>query len=106
MVVSSKQETGGIEAPAVTIAASNPETFSGWKGKIENFTYKIIEEVCNDADGSLAQNCIEDKTYGQQELLSDVIIGWKDVKSVLQDNETRTYEDYVMFIVLHEKKKT
>ena len=34
MVVTSKRDTEGIEAPAITIAALNPDTLSGWKGNI------------------------------------------------------------------------
>ena len=47
MVVTLKQDTGGIQAPAVTIGARNPGTDAGWKGKLENVTSKVVERVCN-----------------------------------------------------------
>ena len=34
MVVTSKRTTEGIEAPAITIAAFNPQTKTGWRGTI------------------------------------------------------------------------
>ena len=45
MVVSSRRDTGGIQAPAITIAAMSPEDLSGWKDGFNQ--YLSNESICN-----------------------------------------------------------
>ena len=94
MVVSSRRDTGGIQAPAVTFSAqSNGTGGTGWKSKHGNST-STIEIVCNITNGSSVESCIEKNTYKQHEMLIDVLFGWEEKTSLIQENNTKAYADF------------
>ena len=71
MVVSSRRDTGGIQAPAITIAA-----LTGWKDGFHDLESK---------GSSNFNSYIEQKTYNQSETLNDVILGWKNESLLNQE---------------------
>ena len=86
MVVSSRRDTGGIQAPAVTIAASNPEASNtGWKGKTVKAKGEILRQFCSIENITSLQSCIDGKTYTQKEMISDILMGFEEEKSLMHD---------------------
>ena len=74
MVVTSTRETGGTEAPALTIVAIKQDTQTGWKRKLSGTNY--IRSFCSelDSDKSII-GCIEENTYNISEISQGVAIG-------------------------------
>lgn len=70
MVVTSTRETGGTEAPALTIVV----TQTGWKRKLSGTNY--IRSFCSelDSDKSII-GCIEENTYNISEISQGGAIG-------------------------------
>ena len=69
-----KKDTGGIEAPTISIAAWNPRTQNGWKGNA-SMTYNLIEANCKDRLATIVR-CIEQNTFSQTEVFKDVVLGF------------------------------
>ena len=90
MVVSSRRDTGGIQAPAITISALSPEDLSGWKSGFEDASITCISNI-----SSIAQKCIEQKTYNQSETLNDVTLGYVKRQSLLNQDGLVT-EDFTV----------
>ena len=80
MVVTSKRDTEGIEAPAITIAALNPDTLKGWKGNIS-----VVKDLtlsmgikCGAFEDCLAQN-----SYALEEVVKQMLRGFTKKTSLL-----------------------
>ena len=98
MVVSSRRDTGGIQAPAVTIAASNPEACStGWKEKVAKARGEVIRQFCGKDEVVSIQSCIDEKTYRQQEILTDILLGFDGDQSIMQENGTETIDVFTKY---------
>ena len=88
-----KKDTGGIEAPTISIAAWNPQTQNGWKGNA-SMTYNLIEANCKDWHATTPiVRCIEQNTFSQTEVFKDVVLGMTAKKSVLTKENLFT-EDF------------
>ena len=77
MVIKSSLPTGGIEAPAITIVARNPDTKMGWRYK-ENqpASYSdILRHQCKDYLETNIEHCINQKTYDRSEVIADSFSG-------------------------------
>ena len=78
IVVKSKEETGGIPSPAVTICGRHPTTF-GWK----NFNSSdSVLDACNSSDNVF--NCVESHEWGFNDTVKGAIKGGQ-VKKDLMD---------------------
>ena len=64
MVITSRRDTGGIEAPAITIASKNPDTGIGRRNANLARGY-IIQTVCNFSTSQDMENCIIRHTFEQ-----------------------------------------
>ena len=53
-MVSSRRDTGGIQAPAITIAALSPKDLSGWKDSFYDAISTCISNI---------SSCIEEKKH-------------------------------------------
>ena len=74
MVVTSKRETGGTEAPALTIIAREPGTSIGWKKNMSGTNF--IDSFCGGLSRSQSiTGCIEENTYNISEISQSVNIG-------------------------------
>ena len=86
MVVRQRRDTGGIEAPIISIAAWNPDTNNGWRGNT-SMTYDLIEANCEDnIRNESVDQCIEERTYKKEEIIEDVILGYTAKKSLLGED--------------------
>ena len=79
MVMKSRRDTGGIRAPAITLAPKFPP--SSWNGLKMNSSegFDLIEKYCQD---ERVEDCIEKKTFNIEEAITDVILGFTDTKSL------------------------
>ena len=78
-----KSETGGIPAPAITIAVFSPETRNGWKTHIPDNpdSFKLIQPHCGEA--SDIEKCIEDNTFADTEAFKNVLLGFSSRTSLV-----------------------
>ena len=82
MVISSRRDTGGIQAPAITLSSRNPDTKIGWRNNIRG--YNIIESTCKNF--TAIEDCITKNTFEQSEVFKDVLLGFKAKQSILTTN--------------------
>jgi hypothetical protein len=85
MVVASRENTGGIDTPAVTIVARNPKSHLGWKVSNDKFSIKSYCENSTRID-----DCIMLNTFNQTEVFKDVILGFTEKQSLLKDKDIWT----------------
>ena len=70
LVVTSRRETEGTPAPAVTIVAIRRKTRTGWK---KDGWARFVETFCKDANtAKTIVSCIEQETYNLSEILKSV----------------------------------
>ena len=76
MVVNHRRQTGGVEAPAITIIARNPHTNQGWKdeGKLLDMSEGIIMGHC--MEDTSVEKCIREQTYNKSEVVKTVTMGY------------------------------
>ena len=73
IVVTSRQNTNGTQAPAVTIVVKRKDTRSGWK---KQAWVGFVQTLCNDTNGAKTiVNCIEQQTYNLSEITARVTLG-------------------------------
>ena len=89
MVVTSRVDTGGIEPPAVTLAARNADSKLGWRSNITQF-YDLVFTHCHNEPLPL---CIEQKTFNRTEWIKEVYLGYKTKKSLMSPSKLWT-EDF------------
>ena len=92
MVVNHRRQTGGVEAPAITILARNPHTNRGWKdeGKLMDMSEGILMGHC--MEDISVEKCIREQTYNQSEVVNTVTMGFTQQIPVM---ETRYWtEDF------------
>ena len=80
--------TGGIWAPALTLAALGPQTRNGWraaKGDAAN-SLELVQEYCG-AERNIA-SCIQMNTFSQKETFKNVLLGYTTKTSLLSPSLT------------------
>ena len=96
LVVTSMRDTGGLEAPAVTVVVERNETSTGWKADILR-TSSFVERYCKDyiAKEQTISDCIEEKTYNLSEILESAHQGIsfspKPIDAVWKEEFTHNY---------------
>ena len=93
MVLTYKKNTGGIQAPTITIAAFNSETKNGWRGNT-SMTYDLITAYCKTHQHSPLEDCIRNNTFRQGEVIKDVILGFTAKRSIMKQENLIT-EDFL-----------
>ena len=74
MVVTSTRETGGTEAPALTLIAIGKNASTGWKK--EGLRAPLVDAFCGElSQNQSIQGCIEENTYNISETSKSVNIG-------------------------------
>ena len=88
-VVTSKSETGGIQAPSITLVALDNVTRNGWWVALPGNpdTFQFVEPQCGQAEDITA--CIEEKTFNQSAIIKDIILGFSSQTSLI-DQELGT----------------
>ena len=87
--VTSKSETGGIQAPSITLVALDNVTRNGWWVALPGNpdTFQFVEPQCGQAEDITA--CIEEKTFNQSAIIKDIILGFSSQTSLI-DQELGT----------------
>ena len=89
-MIRSTKDTGGIDTPAVTIAAVNPETTTSWR-KATKDNYDIVQTLCNLNTSNELKDCIVNNTFGKEEVFKDVLLGYSSRKSLLNSTAKRLW---------------
>ena len=91
MVVKLLRRSHGMKAPSVTIVGRNNPNLA-WK----NNSGSTLEELCEAYPDNQTQQCIEENTLGQSEVIKDILIGNKSTtKKVLEENLTNSSISYL-----------
>ena len=91
--IKTRKETGGIEAPSITIAASTPDTAFGWLNKSKDIVNRndILRHQCKGFNDIV--KCIRNQTYEQSDFIKDIVIGTETNVSLLT-SATSLVEDF------------
>ena len=80
-----------MKAPSVTIVGRNNPNLA-WK----NNSGSTLEKLCEAYPDNQTQQCIEENTLGQSEVIKDILIGNKSTtKKVLEENRTNSSISYL-----------
>ena len=91
MVVKLLRRSHGMKAPSVTIVGRNNPNLA-WK----NNSGSTLEKLCEAYPDNQTQQCIEENTLGQSEVIKDILIGNKSTtKKVLEENRTNSSISYL-----------
>ena len=91
MVVKLLRRSHGMKAPSVTIVGRNNPNLA-WK----NNSGSTLEKLCEAYPDNQTQQCIEENTLGQSEVIKDILIGNKSTtKKVLEENLTNSSISYL-----------
>ena len=84
----SRKETGGIEAPSITVAGWTPGTNVGWLNESKDIVHAddSLRHQCK-GFGDIVK-CIRNQTYEQSELIKDIVMGVEDNVSLLTSTNT------------------
>ena len=75
----SKEATGGIEAPSITISARNSKTNMAWKSmdlSPDCLSACILENQCSGLANEMLSQCIVQKTFRQSDVFTDAFLGY------------------------------
>ena len=89
-----RKDTGGIEAPSITIAARTPSTGLGWFNKSEDIVHDndSLRHQCKDFDDIV--DCIRNQTYEEPDFIKDILIGYDAKVSLLKPGTRALVEDF------------
>ena len=91
MVVKLLRRSHGMKAPSVTIVGRNNPNLA-WK----NNSGSTLEKLCEAYPDNQTQQCIEENTLGQTEVIKDILIGNKSTtKKVLEENRANSSISYL-----------
>ena len=80
LVVSTRRETKGTQAPALTFVASGKDTKTGWKKKVKGWA-GFVQTLCKGANTTeIIVSCIEQETYNLSDITERgaIIKGYSD----------------------------
>ena len=91
MVVKLMRRTKGMKAPSVTIVGRNNPNLA-WK----NNSGSTLDKLCGTYFDNQTQQCIEENTLDQSDVIKEVLIGNKSTtKKVLEENRTNSSISYL-----------
>ena len=91
MVVKLMRRTKGMKAPSVTIVGRNNPNLA-WK----NNSGSTLDKLCETYFDNQTQQCIEENTLDQSDVIKEVLIGNKSTtKKVLEENRTNSSISYL-----------
>ena len=88
LTVSTKKSTDGIADASFTIVAMHPDDFRSWRGleEVNNSSFgNVIMGACRSLHGDAIVDCINNKTYGKEDVVEDVLLGFYSRESLLED---------------------
>ena len=84
MVVTSRRETGGTPAPALTIVVRSNHTGTAWKKEVWGKFF--VSTLCGESGKNQSiTDCIEENTYDQSEISQSVNIGLDSFSTAVKD---------------------
>ena len=86
--MSTKRNTGGIPAPAITVVARESKTLLGWKDDVDE-----TDRCQRMKENQTMEQCIEEHTFKRPDAIKDVLWGW-DSESIMSNHLVR--EDFTM----------
>ena len=85
IVVKLSRKTNGMKAPSITITGK-PYPGSAWK-----ISGSKLDKLCETYSDNKTQQCIEDNTIDQSDVIKDVLVGDKSsTKEVLKENKANS----------------
>ena len=99
-VVVTKQSSDGIPAPTISIRAINPET----KSSLRKEGMSLKKDCNGTGSNTSVEDCIRKNTFAQEEVVHDVILGFRKRKSMedfslMNDESFFINEDYTAFFL-------
>ena len=92
IVVKLKKNSGGVEAPSITVAARNLETMVGWKVNSSEIKgaprNDLLKPICKHF--SNVEQCIDNKTFPASDFIKDILVGFDDKTSLMGGNKVWT----------------
>ena len=94
IVISSEEQTNGIEAPAITFVAlrrDNVDMFMGWKSAWKNHTFETFAMFnhCQGLKFTNMEDCLKNDTIERDEFLKSARLGFiKENSTSLVNNES------------------
>ena len=81
-IETTRSETGGIPAPAITLVVYSPETRNGWRteSRGDHDVFNLIQPQCGEASNIV--KCIEDETFEETEAYKNVLLGFSSQTSL------------------------
>ena len=91
--IKTRKESGGIEAPSISIAAWTPGTAWGWFNQSEDIVHEddSLRHQCKGFNDTA--QCIRNPTYEQSDFIKDIVIGSEEKVSLLT-SESSLVEDF------------
>ena len=85
IVVKMSRKTNGMKAPSITITGK-PYPGSAWK-----ISGSKLDKLCETYSDNKTQQCIEDNTIDQSDVIKDVLVGdQSSTKEVLKENQANS----------------
>ena len=82
IVIKTKEDTNGIQAPSITISARSTVTKSGWKRTAKNTKPdEILLQQCKNF--SSVEECLNSETFPRQSFIADAIRGFNGEVSLM-----------------------
>ena len=86
IVVKLSRKTNGMKAPSITIIGKNYPNNKAWK-----ISGSKLDKLCETYSDNKTQQCIEDNTIDQSDVIKDVLVGDKSsTKEVLKENKANS----------------
>ena len=101
IIISSEEETNGIEAPAITFLAL--KNHMGWKSAVPNMTYKRFNIVdhCEKIGLPDIEACVSNDTYEFDDFIKEASVGAFNRKSPLSDLSKSSLQNEDLTITLY-----
>lgn len=91
MVVKTRRNTEGIVAPTISLVSRDDTSLRGWRGPTKGF---YDDPDCANLTNQPLESCIEEKTFSQEEVFADVLLGMEEKVSLMAEHLWR--EDFTM----------
>ena len=85
IVIKTRMNTDGIEAPSFTISARSRSTGMGWKEKhiLNAHSNDTLVHQCEDFD--TVEQCLDSQTFNRSEIIKGALLGYERKLSLMED---------------------
>ena len=109
IVIKTRMNTDGIEAPSFTISARSRSTGMGWKEKLisNQHSNDTIVHQCKDFD--TVEQCLDSQTFDRSEIIKGALVGYERKLSLMEEEDVWqqdfTYVRFGRSYTLHPKMR-